>query len=106
MAWLRHHLRLAPRRRGFHLITAKIEAALPELRRFEVGLWHAFLQHTSASLCINENAHPDVPRDLGPAFNEIVREDFADVHTIEGPDDKPAHVKAVMIGPAVHGEID
>ena len=101
MAWQQHSLRLAPRRRGFHLITAEIEAALPELRRFRIGLLHVFLQHTSASLCINENADPDVPRDLELAFNEIAREDFAYVHTLEGPDDMPAHVKAAMIGPAV-----
>lgn len=101
MAWQQHSLRLAPRRRGFHLITAEIEAAVPELRRFRIGLLHVFLQHTSASLCINENADPDVPRDLELAFNEIAREDFAYVHTLEGPDDMPAHVKAAMIGPAV-----
>jgi len=101
MAWLQHHLRLAPRRRGFHLITPDIEAALPELDRLRVGLLHVFLQHTSASLCINENADPDVPRDLELAFNEIAREDFAYAHTLEGPDDMPAHVKAAMIGPAV-----
>ena len=64
MAWVQQQLRLAPRRRGFHLITAEIEAAMPELERFRVGLLHVFLQHTSASLCINENADPDVPRDL------------------------------------------
>jgi len=101
MAWLQHHLRLAPRRRGFHLITPDIEAALPELDRLRVGLLHVFLQHTSASLCINENADPDVPRDLELAFNEIAREDFAYAHTLEGPDDMPAHVKAAMIGAAV-----
>jgi secondary thiamine-phosphate synthase enzyme len=101
MAWLQHHLRLAPRRRGFHLITPDIEAALPDLDRLRVGLLHVFLQHTSASLCINENADPDVPRDLELAFNEIAREDFAYAHTLEGPDDMPAHVKAAMIGAAV-----
>jgi len=101
MAWLQHHLRLAPRRRGFHLITPEVEAALSELGRFRVGLLHVFVQHTSASLCINENADPDVPRDLELAFNEIAREDFAYAHTLEGPDDMPAHVKAAMIGTSV-----
>ncbi|MFM7138359.1 MAG: secondary thiamine-phosphate synthase enzyme YjbQ, partial [Planctomycetota bacterium] len=101
MAWIQHQLRLSPRRRGFHLITAEIEAALPDLERFRVGLLHVFLQHTSASLCLNENADPDVPRDLELAFNEIAREDFPYAHTVEGPDDMPAHVKSAMLGAAV-----
>jgi len=101
MAWIQHQLRLAPRRRGFHLITAEVEAALPELERFRVGLLHVFLQHTSASLCLNENADPDVPRDLELAFNAIAREDFPYAHTVEGPDDMPAHVKSAMLGAAV-----
>jgi secondary thiamine-phosphate synthase enzyme len=101
MTWIQHQLRLAPRRRGFHLITPEVEAALPELERLRVGLLHVFLQHTSASLCLNENADPDVPRDLELAFNEIAREDFAYAHTAEGPDDMPAHVKSAMLGAAV-----
>ena len=101
MAWLQHELRLAPRRRGFHLITAEIEAALRDLPPLRVGLVHVFIQHTSASLSINENADPDVPRDLEMAFNAIAREDFPYVHTMEGPDDMPAHVKASMIGSSV-----
>lgn len=101
MAWIQHQLRLTPRRRGFHLITPEVEAALPDLERFRVGLLHVFLQHTSASLCLNENADPDVPRDLELAFNEIAREDFPYAHTVEGPDDMPAHVKSAMLGAAV-----
>lgn len=101
MTWTQHQLRLAPRRRGFHLITPEIEAALPDLGRIRVGLLHVFLQHTSASLCLNENADPDVPRDLELAFNEIAREDLPYAHTVEGPDDMPAHVKAAMLGAAV-----
>ena len=101
MAWIQYQLRLAPRRRGFHLITPEIEAALPNLERVRVGLLHVFLQHTSASLCLNENADPDVPRDLELAFNEIAREDFPYAHTAEGPDDMPAHVKSAMLGAAV-----
>jgi secondary thiamine-phosphate synthase enzyme len=66
-----------------------------------VGLLHVFIQHTSASLTINENADPDVPRDLEMAFNEVAREDFPYVHTMEGPDDMPAHVKAAMLGSSV-----
>lgn len=66
-----------------------------------MGLLHVFIQHTSASLCINENADPDVPRDLELAFNKIAPENFRYVHTIEGPDDMPAHVKATLIGSSV-----
>ncbi len=101
MAWMQQHVRLASRPRGFHLITREIEVALPDLERFRIGLLHVFLQHTSASLCINENADPDVPPDLELAFNEIAREDLAYCHTIEGPDDMPAHVKAALIGTSV-----
>jgi secondary thiamine-phosphate synthase enzyme len=101
MEWIQRQLRLSPRRRGFHLITSEVEAAIPEIERFRVGLLHVFLQHTSASLCINENADPDVPRDLELAFNEIAREDFAYRHTLEGVDDMPAHVKTALIGPSV-----
>jgi secondary thiamine-phosphate synthase enzyme len=101
MAWLQRELRLAPRRRGFHLITAEIEAALRDLPPLRVGLLHVFIQHTSASLSINENADPDVPRDLEMAFNALAREDLPYVHTMEGPDDMPAHVKASMIGSSV-----
>lgn len=101
MEWIQNHLRLAARRRGFHLITSEIEAALPELSRFRVGILHVFIQHTSASLCINENADPDVPRDLEMSFHEIAREDFAYRHTLEGPDDMPAHVKVALIGTSV-----
>jgi len=101
MAWLQEHVQLAPRRRGFHLITREVEAALPGLAQVQVGLLHVFIQHTSASLCINENADPDVPRDLEMAFNAIAREDFPYVHTAEGADDMPAHVKAAMLGTSV-----
>jgi len=101
MAWLQEHVQLAPRRRGFHLITREVEVALPGLSQVQVGLLHVFIQHTSASLCINENADPDVPRDLEMAFNAIAREDFPYVHTAEGPDDMPAHVKAAMLGSSV-----
>lgn len=101
MAWIQHELRIPPQRRGFHLITRDVEAALPELNRFKVGLLHVFIMHTSASLSINENADPDVPRDLEMAFNKIAREDFPYEHTLEGPDDMPAHVKSSMIGCSV-----
>lgn len=101
MAWLQSEIRLAPRRRGFHLITSEVEAAVAGMEHLRVGLLHVFIQHTSASLSINENADPDVPIDLEMAFNTIAREDFPYVHTLEGPDDMPAHVKASMLGSSV-----
>jgi secondary thiamine-phosphate synthase enzyme len=101
MGWFQTDLRLAPRRRGFHLITAEVEAALGDMPAFRVGLLHVFIQHTSASLSINENADPDVPRDLEMAFNTIAAETLPYVHTLEGPDDMPAHVKSSMIGSSV-----
>ena len=88
-------------RRGFHLITRDVIEAIPELRQFQIGLLHVFIQHTSASLSINENADPDVPADLESSFNAIAPEDFPHRHTIEGPDDMPAHVKASLLGSSV-----
>lgn len=101
MAWLQAELGLGPRRRGFHLITAEVEAAIPGIERLDVGLLHVFIQHTSASLTINENADPDVPRDLEMAVSSIAPADFPYVHTIEGPDDMPAHVKSSLLGSSV-----
>ena len=83
------------------MITRSIVASLPELVQIQTGLLHVFIQHTSASLTINENADPDVPADLERAFNAIVPEDFPYQHTTEGRDDMPAHVKAAMLGSSV-----
>ena len=101
MAWYQHEVQLPAVRRGFHIVTAHVERAVPELSRIRVGLMHVFIMHTSASISINENADPDVPLDLELAFNEIAREDFNYRHTLEGPDDMPAHVKSSMIGSSV-----
>src|SRR3954463_12975829 len=101
MSWLQHNLTVAAHPRGFHLITRDILAALPELANFRAGLLHVFIQHTSASLTINENADPDVPADLESSFSSIAPEDFPYQHTIEGPDDMPAHVKAALLGSSV-----
>jgi secondary thiamine-phosphate synthase enzyme len=101
MKWFQHSVRLPSQPRGFHLITRAILAALPELPQIQVGLLHVFIQHTSASLSINENADPDVPADLESVFNTIAPEDFPYVHTAEGPDDMPAHVKAALLGSSV-----
>jgi secondary thiamine-phosphate synthase enzyme len=101
MPWYQQTLTLPPFRRGFHLITSNVVEALPDLRRIEVGMLHVFIQHTSASVTINENADPDVPADLETSFNALAPEDFGYTHTIEGPDDMPAHVKAAMLGSSV-----
>src|SRR5262245_22224502 len=101
MSWYRHHLALPPFRRGFNLITDRVIDAVPELSRVKIGLLHVFIQHTSASLTINENADPDVQADLETSFSAIAPEDFPYQHTMEGPDDMPAHVKAAMLGSSV-----
>lgn len=96
--WLQKQISLAPRARGFHLITREILTALPELKQMETGLLHVFILHTSASLTINENADPDVRVDLEASLHAIAPESFPYVHTCEGPDDMPAHVKASLLG--------
>jgi len=101
MTWFQREVQLPAQRRGFHLVTEEILSAVPELQEVSVGLMHVFILHTSASISINENADPDVPRDLELAFNEIAREDFPYRHTMEGPDDMPAHVKHAMIGSSI-----
>jgi secondary thiamine-phosphate synthase enzyme len=101
MAWYQHTLELPPLKRGFHLITSRVVEALPELARVRAGLLHVFIQHTSASVTINENADADVPRDLESSFNAIAPEEFDYRHTIEGPDDMPAHVKSSLLGSSV-----
>nr|WP_144975900.1 secondary thiamine-phosphate synthase enzyme YjbQ [Bremerella volcania] len=98
MTWIQKEIMLRARSRGFHLVTHEVEQQLPELREISVGLLNIFIQHTSASISINENADPDVRVDLEMGFSKIVPEDFPYVHTIEGPDDMPAHIKAAMIG--------
>jgi secondary thiamine-phosphate synthase enzyme len=99
--WAQHSVKLSPMSRGFHLITAQVHRAIPELASVRVGLLHVFIQHTSASLTINENADPDVRHDFELAMSHAVPEDLPYVHTLEGPDDMPAHVKASMMGSSV-----
>lgn len=98
MFWYQRSLELPPRRRGFHLITSKIVDALPELAYLQMGQLQVFLQHTSAALTINENADPDVRADLESLLSTAVPEDFPYTHTLEGPDDMPAHVKSSLLG--------
>jgi secondary thiamine-phosphate synthase enzyme len=100
--WLSKHISLKARPRGFHLITQEITDALPEITRLRVGLLHVFIQHTSAALCINENADPSVRRDFLTVFNHLVPESpSAYEHNDEGPDDLPAHIKASLLGSSI-----
>ncbi|MBM7038248.1 secondary thiamine-phosphate synthase enzyme YjbQ [Vibrio ulleungensis] len=97
--WYQTTLKLAPRKRGFHLITDEIEQATPEIRQLNIGLLHLFIQHSSASLTINENADPTVRIDFESHFNRFVPEDAPYYrHTYEGSDDMPAHIKASTLG--------
>ncbi|HNJ41738.1 MAG TPA: secondary thiamine-phosphate synthase enzyme YjbQ [Acidobacteriota bacterium] len=100
--WLQREIILAPKPRGFHLITRETLRQIPELETFTIGLVHIFLCHTSASLTINENASPDVRRDFESHFNVMVPENARYYrHTDEGPDDMPAHLKASILGSSV-----
>jgi len=100
--WIQREITLEPRPRGFHLVTREVAGALPELDDVSVGLLHLLIQHTSASLALNENASPDVRRDFETYFNQIVPEDAPYwTHTLEGSDDMPAHIKASLLGPSL-----
>lgn len=95
-------LRLPERKRGFHIITAEIVQALPQIKEIKTGICQVFIQHTSASLTINENADPAVRKDFGMYFNKSVPEDDPDyLHDDEGSDDVPAHLKAALLGSSV-----
>ena len=99
--WLQRTLTLPQQRRGFHLMTSAVLQALPELKTFQIGWLNLFLQHTSASLTINENASPEVRADLETSVNALVPERFTYEHSLEGPDDMPAHIKSSLFGPSL-----
>lgn len=102
MIWDQSTIELPALTRGFHLITNDVVAQGPDLTNCQVGLLHLFLQHTSASLAINENADPDVRGDLERHFNVMIPENAPHYqHVLEGPDDMPAHIKSVVIGPSL-----
>lgn len=102
MHWIQRIITLEPRSRGFHVITREVIAQLPELRQIEIGVLHLFIQHTSASLTINENVSPEVRRDMEQHLGEIVPEGpHRYEHTLEGNDDMPAHIKASLVGSSV-----
>ncbi len=97
--WVQTRIELRPRPRGFHLVTSEIVDGVPELGSMSVGIAIVFMQHTSASLTLNENASPDVRRDFAAWFDRAVPDGagyFA--HTLEGPDDMSAHIKASLTG--------
>ncbi|RBL65820.1 YjbQ family protein, partial [Pseudomonas sp. MWU13-2625] len=97
--WQQTLITLRARPRGFHLVTDELLAGLPELKACRVGLLHLWLQHTSASLTINENADPAVRRDFERYFNTLVPQGMAGYeHNDEGADDLPAHFKASLLG--------
>ena len=100
--WLQRDIRLAPRPRGFHLITDEVARELPELGELRVGIAHLFIRHTSAALTLNENASPDVRRDFATWFDRAVPDGAPYwTHTQEGDDDMPAHVKGSLLGPSL-----
>jgi len=100
--WLQKTIRLRPRARGFHLVTEELSEALPEVRQIEIGIASYFIQHTSASLLINENADPTVRHDLEEYLSRVVPDGASFFrHTLEGADDMPAHIKCGLIGTSV-----
>ena len=100
--WMQKEITLGAKGRGFHLVTREILERVPEIGNYNVGLAHIFIQHTSASLTLNENADPTVRSDMEAHFNHMIPENAPYfVHTYEGPDDMPAHIKSVLLGPSV-----
>ncbi len=100
--WKQKTISITPKPRGIHLITAEALAQLPELAGYRVGLAHFFIRHTSASLGVNENADPDVRSDLESWLDTTVPEHAPYFrHTLEGPDDMPAHIKSALLGSSV-----
>jgi secondary thiamine-phosphate synthase enzyme len=97
--WIQRQIDLDPRPRGYHLVTSEVVSAVPELRSISTGVMLVFIQHTSASLTLNENASPDVRRDFAAWFDRAVPDGapyFS--HTLEGPDDMPAHITSTLTG--------
>ena len=102
MIWLQKEILLSPKPRGFHLVTDEIINYLPEIKNIKTGLLSILLQHTSASITLNENFDPGVRADLEKYFNKNVRENEPYYeHNSEGADDMPAHIKSVLIGNSI-----
>ena len=97
--WIQKDITLPQYSRGFHIITDEIIGSISELKELSVGIIHIFIKHTSASLAINEGADPAVRIDFETFFNKFVPENSPDfIHTDEGPDDMPAHIKSALLG--------
>lgn len=100
--WQQIQIALPQFPRGFHIITDHILNGIPEIKDLSMGILHVFIQHTSASLTINEDADPTVRADFESHFNQTVPENAPYYkHTIEGPDDMPAHLKSAILGSSV-----
>lgn len=112
MTWIQKTIRLKRKPRGIHIVTDELMKSLPEISSVKTGMANFFLQHTSASLSINENVSGDVRGDLERYLNKAVSEDAPYFrHTYEGPDDMPAHVKSTLVGvslniPVTNGELN
>ncbi|RJP60964.1 MAG: YjbQ family protein [Ignavibacteriales bacterium] len=110
--WIQKEFVLKPRNRGFHLITDEILQNCEEIHKVKVGLLNIFIQHTSASLTLNENASSDVRSDMEKHFNNIIPENAPYYqHTFEGADDMPAHIKSSILGasltlPIINGRLN
>ena len=102
MAWFQKAINISAKGRGFHLITREILSQVPQIGDISIGLAHIFIQHSSASLALNENADPSVRQDMEAHFNVLAPENAPYyIHTYEGPDDMPAHIKAVLLGSSI-----
>ena len=100
--WIQKEFELSPKSRGYHIITDEVLSNISEIEKIKTGLAHIFIQHTSASLTINENADPSVRRDFESHFNRTVPEDTSLYeHTLEGTDDMTSHIKSSILGSSV-----
>ncbi|ORY94466.1 hypothetical protein BCR43DRAFT_476205 [Syncephalastrum racemosum] len=111
MSWFQKQIRLTARGQGCHLVHSEIVNQVPEIKNYKVGMANIFLQHTSASLMLNENCDPDVRRDMDMGLDKIVPETLPYIHTDEGPDDMPGHLKSGIVGvslniPITNGQLN
>jgi secondary thiamine-phosphate synthase enzyme len=110
--WIQKEIDLEPRSRGFHIITDEVLCQFTEIQRIDIGLMNIFIKHTSASITVNESADPTVRQDFEAYFSRAVPENEPYYkHTLEGPDDLPAHLKASILGsslsiPISHGKLN
>lgn len=100
--WHQKKITLSARERGYHIITDEVLSEIPEIQQIQTGIAHIFIQHTSASLTINENADPSVRRDFKTHFKRMVPENMSLYeHTLEGPDDMTSHIKSSLLGHSI-----